>query len=56
MKSGKKNETIHSGMDKLLQAGRYGKSVKRDGRMDEETNPNGILEVLEKSENEVSKP
>ena len=42
-------------MGKLLQAGRHGKLAEKDRRMDEETNPYGILETLEASEDKTPK-
>ena len=50
-----RTETIHNGLGKLLQAGRHGKLAEKDRRMDEETNPYGILETLETSEDKIPK-
>ena len=40
-------------MDQLLQAGRHGKAAEGHRRMDEETNPHGVLETLEESKNKI---
>ena len=42
-----KAETFCDRLGELLQACGYGKSVKEHRRVDEATNPHGVLETLE---------
>ena len=50
-----KAETFCDRLGELLQACGYGKSVKEHRRVDEATNPHGVLETLETRQDEVSK-
>ncbi len=58
MRNGEKKETqtLCSRLDELLQIGRHGQLAQEHRRMDEETNPGGVLETLEEGTNEMAEP
>jgi len=47
-------QTLYSWLDELLQIGRYGQLAQEHRRVDEATNPDGVLETLEEGTNEVA--